>query len=576
MRTVSKVIVIILLICAFAYGFMVGLYKIFPFSQILGLRNSVFDVVGVEYGPKEEVVLLAEPVEVMDTALHRLFVKKVHINYNKDITRSGAMTNHEYDVFINPNYDTKDKGLIMAYDMENHQQYQMDSLEVPLNYEQLLSSNLVELEAFDLFRFRVSGMYIDVNADDSYTLFAAHHFYEKDENCISFNISKTDLSKSGNVISQESGWETIYTATPCIYPEENTHFSSPFPGHMESGSIIEYDDNTLLISVGTFSTDPEQFGSLPMDRSSSFGKFHLVDKTTGESSIYAIGIRNAQGIVRDSEGTIWATDQGPMGGDELNIVEEGRNYGWPMVTYGINYGIREWPFAEEQGRHPNYDKPAYVWLPSVATSCIIQIRGDKYPLWDGDLLVGSLGGGLLNRIRVDENNRVVYNERIYMAERIRDLLMLPDGKIVLLTDDSSLVIIEDGGPVYEEISEEHEVRRASLNLFDKLVEDMDQAEVQRGALTARSIYAQRCSACHYLTETNSVGPHLKNLFDREVGGLPDFNYSHSLAESDEEWSADLLKSFLLNPDNTFPNTNMIQVSLTPAEADSIASFLANQ
>lgn len=573
MSKYAKLFIPVLLICAFTYGLAVGHFRVFPFHQVIELRNKVFDLAGAEYGRDDDSIQLAEAVEILETALHRILLKKIHLKQGQDIGRGGTMTNIDYKIFINVNSNDSDRDLILVYDLENHFQYKTDTLKVPMNYEELLSSSLVELEGFDLFRYRVSGLYAEKNQDDTYTLYASHNFYEKDQNCISFNISKTSFSINENTLKQNTGWETIFTADPCIFPEKNIGFVNPFPGHMAGGKIVEYDDNTLLVSVGSFSTDPSLFTSLPMDTLSSIGKILLINKTTGESRIFAKGFRNPQGLFIDSSGTIWSTDHGPYGGDELNIIKENGNYGWPIVTYGINYRREEWPHSLNQGRHENYDKPVFVWMPAIAPANISQIQGDKFSLWNRDLIIGGLTGRGLHRLRIENGNRVIYNEMIRLGHRIRDLAILPDEKIVLLTDEGSLFILDDGGPLYDEIGTEMQARIAALDLFDQLIDDIDKTELPREQLNAESIYTRHCSSCHFLAEIHDVGPHLNNLFAREVGGLADFNYSYNLKESSEKWSPDLLKSFLLEPDNRFPNTSMAQIPLTSAEVDSIISVL---
>lgn len=573
MSTKAKIFIAILVCATFMYGLMVGHYKFFPFYQIIDFRNKIFDLSGIEYGPVDETIQTTEPVEVLETSLHRLLLKKIHLSQDEEIVRGGAMANIDYQVFINTNANSQDRELILVYDLENYSRYKSDSLKVPMNYETLLSSPLIEMDGFDLFRFRVNGLYLDKNSDESYTLFASHHFYEEDKNCISFNISRTTISFREKKLIQESDWKNIFKAKPCVYPDENVGYENPFPGHMASGKIVEYDENTLLVSVGSFSTDPDLYDSLPMDDTSFFGKLLLIDKMTGESKIFAKGIRNSQGLLIDNNGTIWATDHGPRGGDELNIIKENGNYGWPLETYGINYGMKKWPFSTSQGRHDVYDKPAFVWIPSIATTNLIQIGGNKYSLWQNDLLIGSLSGKRLERVRVEEGNQAIYSETIPVEERIRDMLLLPDEKIVLLTDEGSLFILDDGGPVYEDIGPELQVRMAGLDLLDQLVEDIDLDELEKGALKAESIYAQHCSSCHFLTTTHDIGPHLSGLFQREVGGLPDYNYSYELETSTERWTPGVLKSFLLEPENQFPNTSMKQIPLSSTEADSIIAFL---
>lgn len=554
---------------SFIYGLLVGSYQIFPYSQI----NQFKDFLLNNDDQQSEIVQLSKPVEVIETGLERLLVKKIQLSYDVDVGRGGVMTTNGYNMFINVGGNNLNKGVIEVYDLNNRFKYQGDSLMAPLNYDQLMNSTLADMDGFDLFRYRVSGLHVEENSNSNYTLYATHNTYEEEENCISFNVSKTDISLEQKRLTQQNGWEKIFQASPCIYPEENVHFPTPFPGHMASGKIVEYDENTLLVSVGNFSDHPELYNSLPTDTTSSFGKFLLLDKTSGESEILAIGSRNSQGLLVDSEGTVWATEHGPYGGDELNIVESGENYGWPEVTYGVNYGNRKWPNSPDQGRHIGYKKPVHVWLPSIAPTNIIEIQGDKFPLWDGDFIVGSLRNRSLHRLRIKDNNQVLYDEEINMGERIRSLSVLPDGKLVVLNDWGSLLIIDEGGPIYEEIGPDEQNRITQLDRFDELLKN-DSGRIEKSdKVTADDIFAQNCSSCHATSNTNGIGPHLNNLFGRQVGGLSDFNYSFSLEESEREWSPSLLKSFLNEPDEQFSDINMGEVPLTSSEIDSIVTYL---
>ncbi len=294
---------------------------------------------------------------------------------------------------------------------------------------------------------------------------------------------------------------------------------------------------------------------------------------SGKDEIYSVGSRNSQGLLKDSSGTIWATEHGAYGGDELNIIENDRDYGWPEVTYGVNYGNRKWPHSSNQGRHHGFAKPVYAWLPSIAPTDIIEIQNDKFPLWDGDYIVGSLKNRSLHRLRMKENDQVLYDEPIDIDERIRSISVLPDGKLVVLNDWGSLLIIDEGGPIYEDIDTEVQERITELDRFDELLKDSSGAIEKSDKITAGDIFAQNCNSCHSTSNTNGIGPHLNNLFDRQVGELPDYNYSFSLENSDREWTPALLKSFLNEPDEQFSDINMGEIPLTPVEIDSIVIYL---
>jgi len=159
---------------------------------------------------------------------------------------------------------------------------------------------------------------------------------------------------------------------------------------------------------------------------------------------FTLGNRNIQGAaLHPKTGEVWAHEHGPQGGDEVNIIRAGINYGWPVITYGVNYVIGT---AIGEGTHkPGMAQPLYYWVPSIAPSGMAFYTGDRFPRWRGDLLVGSLKNRMLVRLSLD-GEQVVGEERFLhdVLGRIRDVRQGPDGFIYLLTDeyDGSLVRLE--------------------------------------------------------------------------------------------------------------------------------------
>jgi glucose/arabinose dehydrogenase len=149
---------------------------------------------------------------------------------------------------------------------------------------------------------------------------------------------------------------------------------------------------------------------------------------------YSLGHRNQQGLVFDAERSLlFETEHGPQGGDELNVIAAGKNYGWPVITYGRDYtGAFVSPFTER----PGMEQPLVYWTPSIAPSGLAVYRGDKFPAWNGDLLVGALAFKHLRRVDLDDAGRVVGQEQLLtkFAERIRDVRVSPDGYIYVTTD----------------------------------------------------------------------------------------------------------------------------------------------
>ena len=161
----------------------------------------------------------------------------------------------------------------------------------------------------------------------------------------------------------------------------------------------------------------------------------FVQQAAARPEIFTYGNRNIQGAtLQPDTGLIWIQEHGPRGGDELNIVQAGANYGWPKVTYGINYNGTK---LSDLQQAPGITDPIYYWDPSIAPSGLMFYSADQFPGWRGNLFVGALKFQLLVRLELD-GQRVVHEERLLSNEfgRIRDVRQGPDGLIYLLNDSS--------------------------------------------------------------------------------------------------------------------------------------------
>jgi glucose/arabinose dehydrogenase len=153
--------------------------------------------------------------------------------------------------------------------------------------------------------------------------------------------------------------------------------------------------------------------------------------------IWSYGHRNIQAAaINPVTGVLWEIEHGPRGGDELNIVEQGKNYGWPVVSFGINYSGT--PVGSGESSGPGFEPPIYQWTPVIAPSGMAFYQGDAFPAWKGDLFVGGLRSTALVRLELDGNS-VAHEERILddAGLRIRDVVEGPDGALYLLTDEDN-------------------------------------------------------------------------------------------------------------------------------------------
>ena len=163
---------------------------------------------------------------------------------------------------------------------------------------------------------------------------------------------------------------------------------------------------------------------------------------------YTLGNRNIQGAaLHPQSGLLWTHEHGPQGGDEINVIRPGVNYGWPVITYGVNYGIGT--RIGEGTQKAGMAQPLHYWVPSIAPSGMAFYTGDRFPGWRGNLFVGALRDQMLVRLTLD-GERVVSEERMLknVLGRIRDVRNGPDGFLYLLTDESNgmLARIEPANP----------------------------------------------------------------------------------------------------------------------------------
>lgn len=209
-------------------------------------------------------------------------------------------------------------------------------------------------------------------------------------------------------------------------------------------------DGTLLMSIGDGGNPPTSFDGENIRNQAQrlgthFGKLlrltedgkaapdnPFVDQADARPEIYSYGHRNIQGLTRDPKsGRVWANEHGSRGGDEINLIQAGDNYGWPEVTYSMEY----WgPRISDKTRAPGITQPSVVWTPSIAPSGMIVYTGDDFPAWQGSLISGALKFQQLRRTELD-GTRVTDEEKLSIGQRVRDVRQGPDGGLYILTDE---------------------------------------------------------------------------------------------------------------------------------------------
>jgi aldose sugar dehydrogenase len=216
------------------------------------------------------------------------------------------------------------------------------------------------------------------------------------------------------------------------------------------GSRIVFDrDGFLFITLGD--RGEMERAQNPGDHNGSVIRLHddgrvpkdnpFVGKPGWRAEKFTLGNRNMQGAaLHPQTGLLWTHEHGPQGGDEINVIRAGVNYGWPVITYGANYGTGT-KIGEGTARD-GMAQPLHRWVPSIAPSGMAYYGGEKFPKWRGDLFVGALRDQMLVRLKLD-GEKVVSEERLLknLIGRIRDVRVGPDGYIYLLTDEANGALV---------------------------------------------------------------------------------------------------------------------------------------
>ena len=272
-----------------------------------------------------------------------------------------------------------------------------------------------------VFRLSQGGLFdvaLDPDFTSNQTLYLSYATGDGDHNGTVVSQARLEGNKLTDV-------KEIFSATPKKYA----------PLHY-GGRLAWTLNGNLLVTTG----DGFDFREKAQDLSTHFGKtielpIHAPNAPMPFSQaplVLSYGHRNPQGLAVSKTGTIYQHEHGPRGGDEVNVITAGANYGWPAITYGIDYnGAYVSPFTE----HPNMTQPLHIWVPSIAPSGLMIYEGAMFPEWHGDLFIGALVDEEVRRLDMN-NGQVVGEPREFpeVQSRVRDIREAPDGSIYILTD----------------------------------------------------------------------------------------------------------------------------------------------
>jgi glucose/arabinose dehydrogenase len=337
-----------------------------------------------------------------------------------------------------------------------------------------LDINLKKIDFYPLSICKIDSDILMLDKKGDLFLIKDNFFTERLNHPLIINISKTDLIKEGNSysvpfhsVTYDPKRKEIYVSYERYISHNVNHFSiasikydsinhktignwkivyeskdinhqgKKISGVTAAGGKLYFKDETLFFSVGSYSTNNHIDESIdPQFHNAVKGKIYSLDLINQNIDIYSLGHRNPQGMVFTSDNVFYATEHGPEGGDELNIIIKGGNYGWPIRTFGTDYGYYSWipppnNHISDQST-PKFIEPVFSWLPDIGISFVNEIRSFNEK-WDGDLLIGGMRAQSIFRLKI-LNGHVAYVEQIKIGKRVRDLVGV-NRKLFFITDE---------------------------------------------------------------------------------------------------------------------------------------------
>ena len=351
--------------------------------------------------------------------------------------------------------------------------------------------------------------------------------WQPEKHCMVNKVSVRKVDDRLNFLPG-SVWKEVFVSHPCIGLNRRNR-KKPMAGHQTGSRMYELPDGRILMGLGDVKHDGVNRPNILDDPDVDLGKFFIIDPVSGRRELYNTGHRNPQGLTIARDGTIWETEHGPTGGDELNRMVKDKNYGWPHATLGklclTCKGVLN-------GRHDGYFPPVFAWSPGLGISNLIEVRGIS-DAWDGNLLVASLKNQSLHRLTLLDHH-VQQDEVIHIGERIRDLYQADDGDIVLWTDSGKIIFLAA------------DTRRSATG---RLIASL--SPEARAAI-------HDCKECHIFTRgAQQQGMiNLWGVYGRAIASTSFPSYSQALRSKGGKWDEKSLDAFLADGERFAPGNAM--------------------
>ncbi len=401
------------------------------FAKYVSLKEGMKAILtnkGIANSQKNDIVLENKTIkyEVIESAWHNIHktvvpVKDYLYEYNNDTYK---FLGGGYIDYINEDsiIGTNGIGEMFIYSISKKKISPISS-----NLGEIYKKQNYKLKVIpELFgRFGLKDIYFD--RKNNRLLASLNVETETGNSCYGMGIYQAEMSantKDGLINGLD--FKQFFKTNSC-----NSHFS----GHA-SGGRMKSIDNNIIYTVGDF--DHSEHGNIriPQDINNAAGKVIAINSTGLEFKVISRGHRNQQGLEIVGK-NIFITEHGPKGGDEINLIIQNKHYGWPFFSYGTTYQDEELFRLNHSGE---YEKPLFYFNPSIGISEIGFYLSDEFPYWRNKFIVSSLKDKSIYILDYNSlDNRIISSERINIGHRIRDFVILPKGKIIIITDDQNIV-----------------------------------------------------------------------------------------------------------------------------------------
>jgi len=272
-------------------------------------------------------------------------------------------------------------------------------------------------------RFAINDIGILTQSSSAVKLLVSYPRLGLERNCVEVVIEQLDFNRLTQKVKRVSNW---LITKPCVPISAVQH---------TSGRFAVIDQSSAYVTIG-------DLGYPQISDRKKRGDLGSIFKVSAKGAVkVSQGHRNAQGIVLLNNKDLLAAEHGPRGGDEINLIKQGADYGWPFVTYGQPYGSGDYVRPTKTGTHAGFIEPLTYWVPSIAPTELVQLPKDGWGQWSNQLLLGTLREQAVVFIKLDQKLAVVDEQIVDVGHRIRDLEVLPTGVAVATTDSGQLLLI---------------------------------------------------------------------------------------------------------------------------------------